>query len=409
MRLLYNLGIRLFIVGLKIASLRNQKAKQWLKGRKGLLKKIKKEQALDEKVVWVHCASLGEFEQGRPLIEEIKRAFPEKKIMLTFFSPSGYEIQKNYPNADYIYYLPADTRRNARRFIKHCNPEVVFFIKYEYWFNYLSLLKKKKVPVYFVSAIFRKDQLFFKKRGGWYRKMLKFATHFFLQNEESAELLSSLKLYNYSVVGDTRFDRVAHVFENVKPIPQVEQFLGGQKAIIAGSSWKAEEALLMQYCRINSAFKLIIVPHEVTKENIQRIKEMFDNRVVLYSEFSKTFAPDKNILIVDAYGLLTSLYQYGFIALIGGGFGVGIHNVLEPAAFGMPIIFGPNYHKFMEAVDMAQKHCAFPVNNIEEFNTLLNHFLKDPVVVKKLSDIAAGYVRSNVGATQKILDFVFEK
>jgi len=409
MRLLYNFGIRLFILGLKIASLRNLKAKQWLKGRKGLIKKIKKEHALDEKVVWVHCASLGEFEQGRPLIEEIKRAFPEKKIMLTFFSPSGYEIQKNYPTADYIYYLPADTRRNARRFIKYCNPEVVFFIKYEYWFNYLSLLKKKNVPVYFVSAIFRKEQLFFKKRGGWYRKMLKFATHFFLQNEESAELLRSLKLDNYSVVGDTRFDRVAHVFENVKPIPQVEQFLGGQKAIIAGSSWKAEEALLMQYFRINSAYKLIIVPHEVTKENIQRIKDMFDNRVVLYSEFTKTFTPDKNILIVDAYGLLTSLYQYGFIAIVGGGFGVGIHNVLEPAAFGMPIIFGPNYHKFMEAVDMADKHCAFPVSNIEEFNTLLNHFLKDPVVVKKLSDIAAEYVRSNVGATQKILDFVFEK
>jgi len=407
MRLLYNFGIRLFILGLKIASLRNLKAKQWLKGRKGLIKKIKKEHALDEKVVWVHCASLGEFEQGRPLIEEIKRAFPEKKIMLTFFSPSGYEIQKNYPTADYIYYLPADTRRNARRFIKYCNPEVVFFIKYEYWFNYLSLLKKKNVPVYFVSAIFRKEQLFFKKRGGWYRKMLKFATHFFLQNEESAELLRSLKLDNYSVVGDTRFDRVAHVFENVKPIPQVEQFLGGQKAIIAGSSWKAEEALLMQYFRINSAYKLIIVPHEVTKENIQRIKDMFDNRVVLYSEFTKTFTPDKNILIVDAYGLLTSLYQYGFIAIVGGGFGVGIHNILEAATFGLPVVFGPNFRKFKEAVDLTNDGGAFSISTQTHLNKTFNHLLTDKNALKNASEISRRYVAKNVGSTQIIIKKVF--
>jgi 3-deoxy-D-manno-octulosonic-acid transferase len=408
MRLLYNFGIQLFILALKIASLKNEKARKLLKGRKGLLKTIKKEQHLDDKLVWVHCASLGEFEQGRPLIEEIKRNYPEKKILLTFFSPSGYEVQKNYSNAEYIYYLPLDTRRNARRFIKYCNPEVVFFIKYEYWYNFLSILKKKKIPVYFVSTIFRKDQLFFKKRGGWYRKMLKMATHFFLQNEESAELLKSLKITNYSVVGDTRFDRVAHIFENVKPIPQIEQFLNGYKAIIAGSSWKAEEALLMQYYRINSSMKLIIVPHEVTKENIQRIKNQFDNRVVLFSEFSKTYSPEKNVLIVDAYGLLTSIYQYGFLAIVGGGFGAGIHNVLEAATFGLPVIFGPNYLKFKEAIDMVDLHCAFPVENIEDFNTILNHLLKDPLLVKMLSGKASEYVKMNVGATHKILDFVFE-
>lgn len=408
MRLLYNFGIRLFILALKVASLKNEKARKWLKGRKGLLKKIKKGQNRDEKLIWVHCASLGEFEQGRPLIEEIRRKYPEKKIVLTFFSPSGYEIQKDYPNVDYVYYLPADTRRNARRFIKYCNPEVVFFIKYEYWFNYLSQLKKKKIPVYFVSTIFRKDQLFFKKRGGWYRKMLRMATHFFLQNEESANLLHTLKIENYTVVGDTRFDRVAHVYENVKPIPLVEQFLGGYKAIIAGSSWKAEEALLMQYYRINSSMKLIIVPHEVTRENIDRIKSQFNNQVVLYSEFSKSYSPDKKVLIIDAYGLLTSLYQYGFITLVGGGFGAGIHNILEPAAFGMPVIFGPNYLKFREAVEMSEIHCAFPVENIEDFNTLLNNLLKDPVLVKKLGDQASEYVKSNVGATRKILDFVFD-
>jgi 3-deoxy-D-manno-octulosonic-acid transferase len=409
MRLLYTIGIRAFVLALKVASLRNEKAKNWLMGRKGLLKRIKNEQTPGERPVWVHCASLGEFEQGRPLIEEIKRLFPEKKILLTFFSPSGYEVQKNYKGADYIYYLPADTRRNAKRFIKYCNPEMVFFVKYEYWFNYLSILKKKKVPVYFVSTIFRKDQLFFKKHGGWYRKMLKMATHFFLQNQESANLLKTLNIENFSVVGDTRFDRVAHVFENVRPIQQVEQFLGGQKAIIAGSSWKAEEALLMQYFRINSSFKLIIVPHEVTKENIERIQNQFENKVVLFSEFKKTYTPDRNVLVVDTYGLLTSLYQYGLLAIVGGGFGAGIHNVLEPAAFGMPILFGPNYLKFKEATDMVEQHCAFSISNIEEFNTLMNHLLKDPVVVKKLSDNASEYVKSNVGATKKVLDFVFTK
>lgn len=407
MGLIYNLGIKTFILGVKIASHQNPKAKQLVAGRKGLLKRIKKEQDPKEKVIWVHCASLGEFEQGRPLIEEIKRNYPEKKIVLTFFSPSGYEVRKDYKQADYIYYLPFDTRRNARRFIKYCNPEVAFFIKYEYWKNFLSILKKKSVPTYFVSAIFRKDQLFFKWYGGWYRKMLKKVTHFFLQNQESAELLKSLKIDHYTVTGDTRFDRVAHVFESVKPIPEIERFLGSQRAIIAGSSWKAEEALLMQYNRINPGYKMIIVPHEVTTENIQRIKGQFNGNSVCLSEFSSVKGNDKNVLIVDSYGMLTSIYQYGLIALVGGGFGVGIHNVLEAATFGMPVIIGPNYEKFQEAVDMVDLHCAFSVNNIEEFNAVMNTLLKDPSLVLTISKTASDYVKANVGATPKILHFVF--
>jgi 3-deoxy-D-manno-octulosonic-acid transferase len=409
MRLIYNLGIKVFILLVKIASFKNPKAKKLIEGRKGLLKRVKKEQDPKEQVIWVHCASLGEFEQGRPLIEEIKRIYPEKKILLTFFSPSGYEVQKNYGNADYIYYLPADTRRNARRFIKYCNPEVVFFIKYEYWYNFLSVLKKKSVPVYFVSSIFRKDQLFYKWYGGWYRKMLKKVTHFFLQNQESADLLQSLGINHFSVIGDTRFDRVAHVFENIKPIPVIEQFLGSQKAIIAGSSWKAEEALLMQYYRINPAFKLIIVPHEVSDENIQRIKNQFGENAICLSKVTKTIGKEKNILIVDSYGMLTSLYQYGYISIVGGGFGAGIHNILEAATFGMPIIIGPNYERFQEAIDMVNQHCAFPVANIEEFNTVMNHLLKDPTLVFTISKIASDYVKANVGATPKILDFVFNR
>jgi 3-deoxy-D-manno-octulosonic-acid transferase len=409
MRLIYNFGIRIFILILKIASLRNPKAKKWIVGRKGLLKVIKKEQDQKEQVVWVHCASLGEFEQGRPLIEEIKRNYPDKKILLTFFSPSGYEVRKDYGNADYIYYLPADTPRNARRFIKYCNPEVAFFVKYEYWYNYLSTLKKKSVPVYFVSSIFRKDQLFFKGYGKWYRKMLKKVTHFFLQNQESAELLKSLNIDNYSVVGDTRFDRVAHILDNIKPIPAVEQFLGSQKAIIAGSSWKAEEALLMQYNRVNPGYKLIIVPHEVSDESIQRIKDQFGESAICFSKITSSMGKDKNVLIIDSYGLLNSLYQYGYIAIVGGGFGVGIHNILEAATFGMPVIIGPNYERFQEAVDMVNLHCTFPVANIEDFNTVMNHLLKDPTLVLTISKIASDYVKSNVGATPKILDFVFNK
>jgi 3-deoxy-D-manno-octulosonic-acid transferase len=409
MRLIYNLGIRIFILILKIASLRNPKAKKWIVGRKGLLKIIKKEQDQKEQVVWVHCASLGEFEQGRPLIEEIKRNYPDKKILLTFFSPSGYEVRKDYGNADYIYYLPADTPGNARRFIKYCNPEVAFFVKYEYWYNYLSTLKKKSVPVYFVSSIFRKDQLFFKGYGKWYRKMLKKVTHFFLQNQESAELLKSLNINNFSVVGDTRFDRVAHILENIKPIPAVEQFLGSQKAIIAGSSWKAEEALLMQYNRVNPGYKLIIVPHEVSDESIQRIKDQFGESAICFSKITSSMGKDKNVLIIDSYGLLNSLYQYGYIAIVGGGFGVGIHNILEAATFGMPVIIGPNYERFQEAVDMVNLHCTFPVANIEDFNTVMNHLLKDTTLVLTISKIASDYVKSNVGATPKILDFVFNK
>jgi 3-deoxy-D-manno-octulosonic-acid transferase len=409
MRLIYNLGIRIFILIVKIASIRNPKAKKWIMGRKGLLKKIRKEKDQKEKVIWVHCASLGEFEQGRPLIEEIKRKYPDKKIVLTFFSPSGYEVQENYKNADFVYYLPADTRRNARRFIKYINPEVVFFIKYEYWYNFLSLLKKKMVPVYFVSSIFRKDQLFFKWYGKWYCKMLKKVTHFFLQNQESAELLQSLNINHFSVMGDTRFDRVAHIMENVKPLPDVEQFLGYQKAIIAGSSWKAEEALLMQYNRINPGFKLIIVPHEVTDDNIQRIKKQFGDSAICYSKLVTSNLNGKNVLIVDSYGMLTSLYQYGYIAIVGGGFGAGIHNVLEAATYGMPVIFGPKYERFKEAVDMVEHNCAFPVCNIEEFNTIMNHLLKSPPLVKTISEISSNYVKSNVGATPKILDFVFNR
>ncbi len=406
MRLIYQIGIRIFLGLIRLAALRNPKAKKWVDGRKGLMNQI--EQTLKEanNTYWVHCASLGEFEQGRPLIEAIKEQNPEQKVLLTFFSPSGYEVQKNYKLADFVFYLPADTRRNAKRLVKAARPRAVFFIKYEFWYNFLHRLNKEKVPVYFVSAIFRKEQLFFKWYGSWYRKLPAMATHLFVQDESSVKLLQSIGINKVTLTGDTRFDRVARIVRTARPLPWVEKFLNGQQAIVAGSSWKAEEALLMQYLRLKPELKVIVAPHEVTPTNMERIEKLFGEKAILYSKITKQNPAGKQVLIIDCYGLLVSLYQYGQIALIGGGFGVGIHNILEAATFGMPILFGPNYSKFKEAVDLVEKQCAFPVQNIEEFNTVMNQLLVNNPVREAISRKAAGYVMDNTGSTKAIMEKV---
>lgn len=406
MNIIYNFGIQVFGLAVRLAAIKNAKASLWLKGRKGLLNQIKNDD-IHGAVVWVHCASLGEFEQGRPLIEELKLKFPEKKILLTFYSPSGYEVQKKYKGADYIYYMPLDSFRNAKRFVSYIKPEMVFFIKYEFWYNYLCRLNKANVPVYFVSSIFRKEQLFFKWYGGWYRKMLKKATHFFVQTEESANLLKTIQVENSTVVGDTRFDRVAHFLENLKPVEVVESFIAGFDVIVAGSTWRAEDAMLAQYVRNNESVKVILAPHEVNNENIDRILSLFGEKAFLYSDAKNINFKEKQVMVVDCYGILSSLYQYGTIGIIGGGFGVGIHNILEAATYGMPIVFGPNYHRFKEAIDLVDKNCAFGINNIEEFNVVINHLLRDKIVTKKISNGASMYVMENIGATQKIIEAVF--
>lgn len=407
MKIIYNIGIYTLYLLTLIASHFNPKAKLWLKGRKGQLKKMKAIFSGFDQVVWVHCASLGEFEQGRPLIEEIKSRFPHKKILLTFYSPSGYEVQKNYSKADFVSYLPLDTRFNIKKLIKYAKPEMVFFIKYEYWYNVLSVLNKKGIPVYFVSTIFREDQLFFKWYGKWYREMLKKANHFFLQNESSAKLLDTINISDYSINGDTRFDRVANILKNVKPLKIVEEFINSTPVIIAGSTWKSEEALVRQFVLKNQGVKIVLAPHEVENGNIDRIIQSYGDKAIKYSEATIANLKNKQVLVIDCYGILTSLYQYGQIAIVGGGFGAGIHNVLEPATFGMPIIFGPNFERFREAVDLVNQNCAFPVNNIEEFNTVLYHLLANPSTTNKIATQAALYVKNNVGATQKILDKVF--
>lgn len=406
-RFFYNLGIHLFVLGIKIASIRNQKAKDWVNGRKTQFDKIKEDFQKPQNPVWIHCASLGEFEQGRPLIEEIKSRYPNKKILVTFFSPSGYQVRKDYELADWVYYLPSDNPRKVERFLDSIKPEIAIFVKYEYWFNFLKGLKEREIPVYYISAIFRPNQLFFNKIGKWYREMLQFVTHFYVQNNSSKELLNSIGYQNVTVSGDTRFDRVAKVVDSIRSIELVEHFAEQKKLIVAGSTWRCEEAILAQYMRKVPHEKLILAPHEVNDEHINEIMKLFGDTAITYSNAQKEDLKNKQVLVIDSYGLLTSLYQYGKVAVIGGGFGVGIHNVLEAATFGMPIIFGNNYEKFQEAVELKNAQCAFPINNVEEFNAVMNRLLTDAETTQKISKNSAQYVQDNIGATELILSTIF--
>lgn len=407
MTILYLLGIRIFQILVLLASPFNSKAKLWLKGRKEIFKSLKRNIGLNEKIFWIHCASLGEFEQGRPLIEALKSEYPQHKILLTFYSPSGYEIRKNYEQADYVYYLPLDTPLNAKHFVEIVKPQAVFFVKYEFWYFFLREIHKHNIPLYLVSGIFRKNQRFFKPNGIKSRKMLKWFTHFFLQNEESKELLQSINITNVSVTGDTRFDRVYDITQKAKPLPLVESFAKDKIVLIAGSSWKSDEELLLKYFNESSyAFKMIIAPHEIHKENINRIeKTVADSKTVLkFSEANKTNIQNADVLIIDSIGILSSVYKYGKIAYIGGGFGKGIHNILEAATFGLPILFGPNYLKFKEAVELIDLKGAFSIKNYDELKSNLNYFLSDLEKIKEAGKISSKYVEQNRGATAHILN-----
>ncbi len=406
-RFFYNLGIHLFVLGIKIASIRNQKAKDWISGRKNQFDKIKADFTTEQNPIWIHCASLGEFEQGRPVIEDIKDRYPNKRILVTFFSPSGYEVRKNYELADWVYYLPSDSPRNVKQFLDLIEPEMAVFVKYEYWFNFLKGLNEREIPTYYISAIFRPNQLFFKKIGKWYSEMLEYITHFYVQNETSKKLLNSIGYHNVTISGDTRFDRVAKIVDSITSIDLVEKFVENKKVIVAGSTWRCEEAILAQYMRKVPDEKLILAPHEVNDEHINNILNLFGDTAITYSKAQREDISNKQVLVIDSYGLLTSLYQYGKVAVIGGGFGVGIHNILEAATFGMPIIFGNNYEKFQEAVELKNAQCAFPINNVEEFNAVMSRLLTDPETTKKISKNSAQYVQDNIGATELILSTIF--
>ncbi len=410
MRLIYDLGIRMYVLLILAASIFNPKARQWIRGRRGQFRRMEREVDPNQPLTWFHCSSLGEFEQGRPVIEKIRQAEPGTRILLTFYSPSGYEVRKNHPLADHVFYLPLDTRRNARRFLERVRIGKAFFVKYEFWYHFVSRLHAEKTPLYLISGIFRKNQVFFRWYGGWYRRILERFDHLFVQQESSLELLSSTGISHASVSGDTRFDRVYEIAREIKPDGRFLSFCGDSRIIVAGSTWPADEEILIP-CLNGSlpGCKWIIAPHEIHEGELEKLAGQIPGKVQRYTRLREPELPDTNVILVDTIGLLSSLYQYAHIAYIGGGFGRGIHNTLEAAAFGKPVIFGPNYHKFQEASDLVSRGAAWPVSGSGDLETALDKLLGDPALLKTSGDAAESYVTSMIGASSRIVDFALKR
>ena len=409
MGLLYNIGIRLYDSAIAIASCGNTKARLLHSGRKGLLRHIERQMASVKGYrVWIHAASLGEFEQGRPIIERIKRDMPDAVIIVTFFSPSGYEIRKDYPLADHIFYLPSDTPANVRRFLDITQPDTAIFIKYEFWLNYLNELRHRNIPTYLVSAIFRHSQVHFQPWGRLWREALECYNAIFVQDEASKELLTGVGYTRAIVAGDTRFDRVAEIARNSRHLPIIEHFAMGTPLFIAGSTWGKDEDLLIELINAHPETRFIIAPHEIEESRMQHIEHEVDGGVVRYtrssveSDFSAT-----QVMILDTIGLLSSAYGYARWAYIGGGFGVGIHNTLEAATFGLPIAFGPNYHKFREAREMIELGAATSVASAAELKGWFSTMKIDGETLQKASSSAHDYTKEHCGATDTIMDVIF--
>jgi len=401
MLLLYTIGIRLYGLIIWLFSFFNEKARLFIQGRKNIFEEIAKKINPAEKHIWFHFASLGEFEQGRPVLEKLKASYPNKKIVVTFFSPSGYEIRKNYALAE-VFYLPIDTQKNASKFINSINPEMVIFTKYEFWHFYFSALKDRGIPLYVISGIFRKKQAFFRWYGGFYKQILSCVSHFFVQNKESEALLKSIGLNNVTISGDTRFDRVYENAQSPKHLVEIEKFVGDSPTFIAGSTWPEDEQLLARLPKKYPNWKFIIAPHEIGSSHIQEIESLFPNAIKYSNLQSTAFNLQPSILIVDNIGMLSSLYQYGKVAYVGGGFGAGIHNTLEAVAFGLPVIFGPKYNKFQEAKDLINLGTAKSIASVPELINAFEHFKSND----KAPTIAQKYVNDQKGATSIILNFI---
>jgi 3-deoxy-D-manno-octulosonic-acid transferase len=409
MKYLYNVGILIYILGARILSPFKSKAMLWIRGRKDWVSLLRQRTSRNNTNIWIHCASLGEFEQGRPLIEAIKKIKPDYKIILTFFSPSGYEIRRNYDQADYVCYLPADTPQNAEKFVSIINPIAAIFVKYEFWHNYTSVLKKKSIPLYLISGIFLPGQIFFKWYGSFFRNMLPRFSHIFVQDKQSMEMLAGIGIENVSVAGDTRFDRVIQIADSSGNIRQIELFRGAEKLFLAGSSWWQDEEIISQYINADpDRMKWIFAPHEIHKANIDRIEKMLRTSVARFSEFTEK-SEKARVLILDNIGMLSSAYRYAYIAAVGGGFGKGIHNVLEPACWGIPVVFGPNHNKFREAEDLIRLKGAGCFSTVEEFSRIVDNWLSDREGYRKSSQTAAAYIKENAGATDKILTKIILK
>lgn len=451
---MYNIAIYIYLIGVAIGSLFNKKIKKMWRGEREAVDLLKEKVDPTAKYVWFHAASLGEFEQGRPLIEQLRATHPEYKILLTFFSPSGYEVRKNYEGADIVCYLPLDTIRNARRFLRAVHPVMAFFIKYEFWYNYLHILRHRGVPVYSVSSIFRPGQVFFKWYGRNYAKVLHCITHFFVQNEVSLQLLKGIGIDEATVVGDTRFDRVLQIKEQAKELPIVEAFKGingkgdackddlsedaykedlsedackedlsengckddlsengckGCKVFVAGSSWQPDEDIFIRFFNAHPDWKLIIAPHVIGEDHLAYILDKLQMKAVRYTQATEQSAAEARCLIIDCFGLLSTIYRYGEIAYVGGGFGVGIHNVPEAAVWGVPVLFGPNNKRFQEAQDLLACKGSFEVTDYDSFNTIISRLISDDKFRHQCGEASANYVKSRSGATDIIMKSVVGK
>ena len=415
--MIYNIVIYFVLWGIAIASLFNEKVRKMWHGEREAFKILKQKVDPNAKYIWFHAASLGEFEQGRPLMERIRKDYPQYKILLTFYSPSGYEVRKNYEGADIICYMPVDTRLNAIRFLRLVRPVMAFFIKYEFWSNFLHILKHRNIPTYSVSSIFREDQVFFKWYGRSYAGVLKCFTRFFVQNEESKRLLEGIGITAVDVVGDTRFDRVLQIKEAAKQLPICEAFRTGVassqsadvphhdfKVFVAGSSWPPDENIFIPFFNEHKDWRLLIAPHVIAEEHLKLILSLIkDKKVVRYTQTTPEEAAEADVLIIDCFGLLSSMYNYGDVAYIGGGFGVGIHNTLEAAVWNMPVIFGPNNKKFQEAQGLLKSGGGFEINTYEDFSGLMSSLMNDEVFLKQAGDKAGAFVAHLAGATDKVL------
>jgi 3-deoxy-D-manno-octulosonic-acid transferase len=405
MNFLYTLSQYLYLAGIALSSLFNPKARRWLEGRRGWYGELKKRLPHHGERFWFHCASLGEFEQGRPVIEAFRKRFPHDTIILTFFSPSGYEIRKDYDQADVVMYLPADLKINARRFVRAVNPRAAFFIKYEFWFNYLVELGRSGIPFFLVSGKFRSHQYFFSWYGRWFLERLKHFSWFFVQDEASLSLLARAGITAASVAGDTRFDRVSAVLELKRTFPLIESFKGDSRLLVAGSTWPPDEEKLADLFG-SERLKFVIAPHEVGAGRIDSIIALAGSKAVRYSETDMFRIRNARVLVIDEVGFLSHLYCYADIAYIGGGFGKGIHNILEAAAFGCPLVFGPRYQKFGEATDLVGQGGAFAVHNASGLVEKIRELLDDEQLRLTCSGICSGYVSANRGATDRILSRV---
>lgn len=386
-----------------IASLFNKKIRTMMRGHADAWRILRRHIDPNARYVWFHAASLGEFEQGRPLMERLRREHPEKKILLTFFSPSGYEVRKDYAGADVVCYLPFDTPFNARKFVRLARPEAAYFIKYEFWRNYIEVLHKRDIPSYSVSSIFREGQIFFRWYGRGYARVLHRMSHLYVQNEASRQLLQTIGVEHVTVVGDTRFDRVIDIRNAAKPLPLVERFAGCWRVLVAGSSWAPDEDIIIPYFNAHPNLKLVLAPHVVAEEHLRQIEAKLKRPAVRYSAATAKSVAEADCLIIDCYGLLSSIYRYATVAYVGGGFGVGIHNVPEAAVYGVPVIIGPNNKKFREAQALLKNGGCREIAGSDDFNALMDLFLSDKDELQRAGQAAGSYISENAGATELIL------